>query len=268
MEIKMKIPNTSILIFWAFSYLLFNACQDDDYRCKTSHNFMNPTWENCLVEERVVEIDPSIVCLLGSSTEEFCDTINYEMTIPISEEVKAWLPYYCLETNDSISFKSSSGCFAYGSMEFKSFNETKTYTKLDSCSQTDKKLLICDKIEIVEILINLGSIGNGLSINVRGPGNHVNYEYNKYSSLSLLGRSPNYTHFGTAHINAEGEFQEIEVSKDLFHDSITLGGVHFENVIEFIRYDSESESNNFFYSKDYGIVSFTDNNGEQWIYLK
>ncbi len=242
------------------AFLIFTACQDDN-----DGEVLDSNWLNCLEQENMRMTPANEMCSFpGLTNAVICDTIFVQEVIPISDEVKSWMPYYCLEEGDRIRFWNGKDKVEYGIIESKDYFETRiTGTKRDSCLSPDNLILYCYLIELAVVKIYLKPLRKIVDIYLWGPSNSpFNPSLNSSISINIDSGEENSYH-GQVRLNPDGEVILGEVMS-----SFSFRGAQYGDVVELIDYSSVRSNVSFYYSKSHGIVRFNDNYGEEWVLVK
>ncbi len=255
-------PCRKLIIIFLITFL-FLACDDDDQQS-------NPIiWENCLLNESLDTLTYRVQCTLFSA-DLFCDSIVYNNSIPMTPSTLAWMPYYCATIGDRIYFKNEKGKFDFARVINKEYREVGVSYAEKECPDSIGNLLHCEVRQRTIIELDIQPLNRSFSIELEGPGySSYSNEENSFFRLWSRDEDDNHRNHGGFQLDSTGSLEEGgEYIPDIIHERLSIGGYSFSDVVELIGIDSEPEKNNFFYSKHYGIVSFTDDDGEQWIYLK
>ncbi len=213
-----------------------------------------------------------------------CQEIKEEI-FRLSFDDQLWLPYSCCDSEDKIIYVNDSGAqlplmvldkkHDLLSLPTYSSEQCPTDTShLESYCLTYERAYVILSFP-VEIDTNNTFIRKNIHINLDiyfSINSHDSIEANKIRAGSLINirthssnRDSNFNQASVfRHTTDRGNLPVSRIKNAKFYNSIELVGKRFQNVYNFEHFMPE-ENMSFYYSKELGIVSFTDNEtGIQW----
>jgi len=240
------------------------ACDQDPDK-----EFANHLFANCLLEEEV-EDRISGMCSTGTFDSLFCETVDVEGVTTISDAAKEWLPYFCCEPGDIVSFKSQNSFFVQFTVEEKLFaSASHSYNGLDECDiDPDLHRLYC--IDHETAWVRMSSEGLDITLTMS-----LNIEFERpFSDTIKNGTSIRVASFESngslfiqnTHFYAivdPGNLTPINPSNLEFNEELTIFDEIFTNVYTYTIPDNE-DFLKMHYSKEYGLVGFVVKTGREW----
>ncbi len=218
----------------------------------------------CLKSAEPISFDPT--CYFDSTYH--CELIEYQNEIPISDENKEWLKAFCLNDFDRIFFHDEDGNETYLEIAEKRYMKMRQNIGVDTCAG-ERLSVYCVKTERASVEIRVPIASMTINLGIR---NNLNVEENRkivsnvvieaYSIVSSIQSTQFINHFNIIpdfdNSFLQEFFPEIDILDKTFEEVYTSSDTN-------IILPSNPDALKIFYNKEFGIVSFIDNNGTQWV---
>ena len=243
-------------------FLLFSCSKDTSVNRPLTANQMFSS--DCFEEAEPTSIASQ--CIVDTTT--YCQIVEIQESFPFSDDEKEWLKSFCLNTFDKIFFHNENGEEIFMEIDSKGYFTNTSLRAFENCSD-DRLRAYCVQIEQANVGFWIPDLTTTFDLNLTKIF-EGEYPDDLRSSLALWAftiSEPNVINnqFSlTTHLNIDVSL-ESNISQEFF-DEITILDRTFQNV--FTSKDVILISPNtlkFFYNKEFGIVSFIDNNGTQWV---
>lgn len=246
---------------------LFFACSKEE--SQSSNLSKNQTLSaDCLKDEMPFDIGPS---QCGFDTSFFCEVIEVQEPYFLSDEDKEWLKAYCLNDFDKIFFHDEEGNETYLEASSHRYSTITTNALGNGCvDDPEKSKTYCIKSDNARVEFRVPIAALSFELSIRN-----NFSVDEFETIepSLYIEAVTYNfsnpdnfriinHFGASVDDNRRSFQ-------IFFPEIDILGRTFKEVY------SSNDTNVFppidpdalkiFYNKEFGIVSFIDNNNTQWV---
>ena len=242
------------------SLVLFSCSKNGDSTLTKNQAFS----AECLKSAEPMNFDQT--CYFDSTYH--CDLIEYPDEIPISDENREWLKAFCLNDFDRIFFHDEDGNETYLEIAEKRFMTMRQNIGIDTCAG-ERLSVYCVKTEFanVEIRVPIASMTINLGIrnnfNVQDNGKIISSVVVEAYTLDASIQPVRYI----SHLNVIPEFdnsllQEFSPEMDILDK--TFEEVYTSNNTN-LFVSPNPDALKIFYNKEFGIVSFIDNNGTQWV---
>ena len=197
-----------------------------------------------------------------------CELTEYQDEIPISDEDREWLKTFCLNDFDKIFFHDEDGNETYLEIAEKRFLTTYRTVGIDTCAD-GRFNAFCVKTEQANVEIRVPVASMTFNLVIR---NNLNVEENEkivsnvmieaYSIVSSIQSTKFINHLNIIpdfdNSFLQEFFPEIDILDKTFEEVYTSSDTN-------IIIPSNPDALKIFYNKEFGIVSFIDNNGTQWV---
>lgn len=252
-----------LILFLPFIF----SCSKND----TSLISKNPILSaDCLKE--ATSIDLSLSKCPFDTSNYICEVIEIQEFFPLENDEKEWLKTFCLDDFSKIFFHDSLGNETFIEITENSFNSVNANALFGECdNQPRRSKSYCFKAEVAysQIRIPIASmsfrlgISNFFSVNQEGEitSKLIIDAYTFENSFDIIGEK-NFSHLVFA------PEDRIALGHEIFPE-LTIIDKTFENV------HSSNDNNQLnprnpnalkiFYNKEFGIVSFIDKDGIQWV---
>ncbi len=246
---------------------VFFACSKDNPQ--VSNLSKNQTLSAaCLKSEVPVDFNPQ--CYFDSTRS--CELVDVQEFFPFSDDNKEWLKTFCLNDFDRIFFHDEDGNETFLEISRNDYSTTRTTIQSGACqTNPDQLKTYCIRTEraSVEIRVPIASLSFNLSIrnifDVDEFGKiepSIVLEAITFEFSNVPGESKFINHLGIL-TDSESQFAQE------FFPKIDILGKTFTNVYSSengnIFVPSDPDALKIFYNKEFGIVSFIDNNATQWV---
>lgn len=197
-----------------------------------------------------------------------CEVTEYQDEIPISNEDREWLKIFCLNDFDKIYFHDEEGNETFLEIAEKRFLTMYRTVGIDTCAD-GRFRAFCVKTEQAQVEIRVPIASTTFNLGIR---NNLNVQENGdiVSNVMIEAYTINSFLQSTLFINHLNVIPEAEFSfGQEFFSEIEILDKTFNNV--YTSNDSNllisrhPDAIKIFYNKEFGIVSFIDNNGTQWV---
>jgi len=246
---------------------LFFACKKNDQPVNLT---TNQTFSADCLKEAKSEDTFRGTCFFDSIRH--CELIEIPDKFLLTDENKEWLKPFCLNDFDKIFFHNEAGEETYLEVTGRSFLDIKSGAIFPECpNDTTRFVSYCMRSEIATVDFRVpiakttfvleltNRFGGSISSDIQQSLGLRAYTFNSSGSSALF---PLIHHLNIQPENQNSIFQT-------FFPEIEILGKTFDNVYSSNDGNSIITSNpdalQFFYNKEFGIVSFIDNNGTQWV---
>ncbi len=251
------------------SLIATTSCKQKELPTPDKHEF-----GDCLLLD-VPGNPPPMGCVEDNERDSlYCSKTVIEEVFKLSAEDKRWLPYYCCEILDQITYVSASGNQTMLQVLDKNYGivgHGKSIQK--NCSEEpEKKHLYCLFSESAGVRLEFPLIEKTISVNL-----NIDFLYNpetdelqsgtiiKINSIQFL--NPDITSFNnTTYLRTtinQGTLPERNYSNIEFYEEIELANKTFQDVHSYTNFN-DSTAIKMYYNRDLGIVGFEETSGKQW----
>ena len=241
---------------------LFFACKKEGDKQLSKNQSLSA---ECFKEMEPTDFEQS--CYFDSTYH--CEQIVSQDFIPISDDDREWLKLFCLDNFDRIYFHDENDNETYLEISNKRFLTTFNNVGMGSCNDGRLKVT-CVETEFANVEIRVPAASMTINVGIRN-----NFDVLPNGKIESFVAVEAYTFNSTAqqsnqfiyHLNAIPEFG-AGLAQEFFPE-IEILGKTFEEV--YTSDDSNPiitrnpDALKIFYNKEFGIVSFVDNNATQWV---
>lgn len=253
-----------LILFALISALIF-SCRSEDFVPETNPQF---NFE-CLLSAEVEDI--SQLCdSTDYDTAFVCEKICYEETLYLDIKEKEWLPYFCLEIGQRIFFNDGEGNQTFFEITGKEYKlKTINYIASDTCMNGLQRAFFYNTEEVLvsfssdllrkDFNLTLSYLNSFYSLTgfERVPSVQIS------SRNRLVSLFPNVTDF-YAQLKPDGTADDFVVSLD-FLPELKVYEKSFSDVVTYNAFLGNDHTE-IFYNQEFGIVSFIDQSGKQWVF--
>jgi hypothetical protein len=236
---------------------LISAC------CKNPDN-LGSTSAECLNEAK----DTSHLGLFQGQFPSFYCDVQHKANLLLEESSKDFLPQFCQELGEVLTYKNINGQSIVFTIKAKSFLNNFAITSRDKCYDDSTKSIGYSFFEekgFITFESDVPKIKLYLELNAF-PENGWNYDGKFGDMLSILRldttTSGSYYNDFTAIVNKRTLSYETNTRQE-FYDSIVLKGKNYENVLSCIPHPIGNYLK-FYYTKEIGLIGFEDKDGIVW----
>lgn len=207
----------------------------------------------------------SIPLPLEIDSTEYCELVYSSQPFRLNDEVRFWLPQFCHDAGDSITFVNDDKEESHLAIYQKGlFNGYGVFTVSGWCPD-DRQRYYVYTTELAAIGARITHLGDTLTMVLRNRAAIVGRGFiNRGPELSFFHRGPDGITYPTMGFN----FMENEPDFTSSFGLVYLDEFEISNERYFEVYTDTSFSQGrtlrLYYNKAYGLVSFTDYNGVSW----
>lgn len=220
----------------------------------------NPYFSSdCLIGEVAENITGGSCKDSNIDSSQVCELISIEERNTIENESKEWFKFYCTEKSDKIYYHDSDENETYFEFLDNGYFIAFSYRLLECPDDPLKKLMACTESERAYVNFYSPHLQKEFNLNVK-----ENYRLDEFQITEKYPQIDLYTYNAPNSIKHFSFAPKVVKSSDTFFDQIEIHGKVFFDVYTF-EDRPNPEAIQFFYNKEFGIVSFIDNNGTQWV---
>lgn len=250
------------LLFFAVFLLVLVSCKKEGET--PSHDLV---FGNCLQYEEPVTLSDCDRLRIDNNPD-YCKEIHQGVIFPLSETAGDWLPYFCLEKEDSISFVNSDNEFVHISIVDKIRKRVFIDYTSEICeNDSSRTRFYCSVREAIYIRIQSPLSEQRLMLNFT--------PYMEINGTSIQELPESLRIYNLLPASVTGVRRSLSIpfnwennSQPLPYDYQYLPEIEILGKTFFEVYTHKEDLNGFYtkiyYNKEFGIVSFVDETGVQW----
>lgn len=236
--------------------------------CNKKEDSETGTSKECLGLPNSLSNEPSCEELVTQFADQICSAVDLG-AFSLLDNSLDFMPDYCNDLNDKITFVNSSGEKVGWQITQKTFLSTRSlFSTSRRCSPDSTKIeAYCFKGDLATIALRNEETLRSMILQMGVLVQEDMGQENGVGDALFIVREvlPNQFQAEFNAVITQGSLDFESYSNEEFYSTINLNGVTFENVISNIPPQLQQPPFTYYYTKNEGLIGYKDLNGEIWV---